>query len=208
MPRPRSLTTTGIAAAALAVVEGGGLAALSMRAVAAEMGVGTMSLYRYVRGREQLEDLVVDLVLAGVDTAVPPGDPWPARVATLAERARDAVGAHPGVVPLLLTRRHASEGTLRWGEAVVAALADAGFAGEARVIAFRTLMSYVLGAVQAEHLGPLSGPGTAAIASLPADRYPVLADTAAHGRGIAAADEFRRGLAVVLRGLGAVQDGD
>lgn len=167
-----------------------------------------MSLYRYVRGREQLEDLVVDLVLAGVDTAVPPGDPWPARVAMLAERAREAVGAHPGVVPLLLTRRHASEGTLRWGEAVVSALADAGFAGEARVIAFRTLMSYVLGAVQAEHLGALSGPGTAAIASLPTDRYPVLADTAAHGRGIVAADEFRRGLAVVLRGLGAVQDGD
>ena len=207
MPRPRSLTTAGIAAAALAVLERDGLAALSMRAVAAEMGVGTMSLYRYVRGREELEDLVVDLVLAGVDTEVPPGDPWPARVATLAERARAAVGAHPGVVPLLLTRRHASAGTLRWGEAVVAALADGGFTGEARVIAFRTVMSYVLGAVQVEHLGPLSGPGTAAIAALPAERYPVLADTAAHGRGIAADDEFRRGLAVVLRGLGAAADG-
>ncbi|HEX6568978.1 MAG TPA: TetR/AcrR family transcriptional regulator C-terminal domain-containing protein [Acidimicrobiales bacterium] len=201
MPRRRSLTTAAIGAAALAVVERDGLAALSMRAVAAEMGVGAMSLYRYVAGREEVEGLVVDLVLAAADTDVPPTDPWAERVATLVERVRDAVGAHPAVVPLLLTRRHASEGTIRWGEAVLAALDDGGFTGEHRVIAFRTLLSYVIGAVQVEHLGPLSGAGTVALAGLPADRYPMLADTAAHARHVAAADEFRRGLAVVLRGL-------
>jgi hypothetical protein len=48
MPRPRSLSHDRIAAAALAVIDRRGLAALSMRTVAAELGMGTMSLYRYV----------------------------------------------------------------------------------------------------------------------------------------------------------------
>src|SRR6266542_4940063 len=62
MPRPRSLTLPQIAAAALAVLERDGLAALSMRTVAVELDVGTMSLYRYVDSKEQVEELVVGLV--------------------------------------------------------------------------------------------------------------------------------------------------
>ncbi|HEY8524127.1 MAG TPA: TetR/AcrR family transcriptional regulator C-terminal domain-containing protein [Acidimicrobiales bacterium] len=204
MPRPKSLTPVAVAAAALAVVERGGLEALSMRAVAAELGMGAMSLYRYVEGREQLEDLVVDLVLEAVDTDVSAG-PWEARVAELAQRAWAAITAHPAVVPLLLTRRHTTEASVRWGEAVLAALADGGFAGTERAIAFRTVLSYVVGAVQVEHFGPLSGAGTEALAALPRDRFPVLADTAAHARAIPPDQEFRRGLAVVLRGLADVE---
>jgi len=67
MPRPRSLTQAAIAAAALAVIDRDGVAGLSMRAVAAELGTGTMSLYRYVADRDELERWVVDLVLAEVD---------------------------------------------------------------------------------------------------------------------------------------------
>jgi AcrR family transcriptional regulator len=151
VPRPRSLTDAGIAAAALAVIERDGIAGLSMRAVATEMGVGTMSLYRYVDGRDQLEGLVIGLVLDAVDTRVPAGAPWEEQVTTLVGRVWEVVRAHPAVVSLLLTRRHGSEGTLRWGEAMLAALAEGGFAGEERAIAFRALLSYVLGAVQVEH---------------------------------------------------------
>jgi hypothetical protein len=59
----------------------------------------------------------------------------------------------------------------------------------------------VLGAIQVEHLGPLSGPGTAALAALPRDRFPHLADAASHAVGIPPEEEFRRGLALLLRGL-------
>src|SRR5262249_61745631 len=48
MPRRRSLTTAAIAAAALVVIDRDGTAGLFMRVVAAELHVGTMSLYRYV----------------------------------------------------------------------------------------------------------------------------------------------------------------
>lgn len=206
MPRPRSLTDDQIAAAALALIDRSGLAALSMRTVAAELGVGTMSLYRYVTDREQLERLVVELVLGTVDL-VPPGDaPWPEQVSAVTGGIRDAVSAHPAVVPLFLTHRSTSAGVMRCGEVLLRVLAEAGFGGGDRVIAFRTLLAYLVGALTTEHLGPLSGPGTAALARLPGTDFPYLAETARVARSIGADEEFHRGLAVVLAGLR--RDGD
>src|SRR5438477_8989130 len=54
MPRPRSVTPERIARAALAVIDRDGLEGLSMRAVGQELGMGTMSLYRYVPDRGAL----------------------------------------------------------------------------------------------------------------------------------------------------------
>ncbi|WP_067799069.1 TetR/AcrR family transcriptional regulator [Actinomadura formosensis] len=203
MPRPRSLSTGKLAAAALAVIDRDGLAGLSMRAVAKELGMSTMALYRYVRDREELEGLVLDLVYGGVDPTPPPEGPWDARIETMALRMRDAFGAHAAIVPLTLTHRHASAGSLRWGEAVTGILADAGITGPPAAIALRTLIAYIVGAIQLEHLGPLSGEGTAVIAALPAGEFPHMAETARHARHIGPDEEFRGGLAAVLRGLGA-----
>ena len=80
------------------------------------------------------------------------------------------------------------------GEAVLTVLADAGFTGKHRVIAFRAVQGYVFGALQVEHLSPLSGMGTRALAALPAEELPVLSETAAWARTVAPEDEFRQGL--------------
>ncbi len=203
MPRRRSLTTAAIAAAALAVLDRDGTAGLSMRAVAAELQAGTMSLYRYVSDREELERLIVDLVLASVDTVLPPGTGWQARIAALAGRVRRAVAAHPAAVPLLLAHRHAVPHSWRWTEATLAALTEGGFTGTGRVVAQRCLVAYITGALQAEYLGPLAGTGTAAMAELPPAGYPLLAETAAAARGVPPEQEFGEGLAILLRGLRA-----
>ena len=203
MPRPRSLTNTDIATAALAVTDRDGLAGLTMRAVADELGVAPMALYRYVDSRDQLEGLVVELVLDGVETTVSARMNWRNRIATLVERVRASIDAHPAVVPLLLTRRHASLGTLQWGEAVLDALAAGGFDGKRRAVAFRAVLSYLFGSVQVSHFGPLSGVGTEALAALPVDVFPRLAETAPIALGIDADEEFRGGLAILLRGLEA-----
>ncbi|MCT2584680.1 TetR/AcrR family transcriptional regulator [Actinophytocola gossypii] len=202
MPRPRSLTRSGIAAAALAVVDRDGLAALTMRAVAKELGMAAMSLYRYVADRDELEVLVVDHVLTDLDLSVPPG-PWRDRIAGLLERMRAATQAHREVVPLVVRHRHAAPASLRWIEATLAVLTEAGFTGRRRVVAQRTLVAYLLGALQNEHYGPLSGSGTAAMAELSISDFPVLAETAAQARALPPADEFRAGLAIVLDGLSA-----
>ncbi|MFC5002282.1 TetR/AcrR family transcriptional regulator C-terminal domain-containing protein [Dactylosporangium cerinum] len=202
MPRPRSLTDDQIAAAALALIDRAGLAVLSMRTVAAELGMGTMSLYRYVTDREQLERLVVELVLRDVDLTPPADVPWTDQVTAVTGGIRDAVSAHPAAVPLFLTHRSTSAGVMRCGEVLLRVLAGAGFHGPDRVVAFRTLLAFLIGALTTEHLGPLSGPGTAALARLPGDDFPFLAETARAARSIGPDEEFYRGLTVVLAGLG------
>jgi AcrR family transcriptional regulator len=63
------LTPDQLDAAALVVIDRDGIAELTMRAVAEQLGVSTMGLYRYVRGRRELEALVVELVLGAVETS-------------------------------------------------------------------------------------------------------------------------------------------
>lgn len=200
MPRPRSLTPERLVVATLAVLDRDGLAALTMRAVAKELGMATMSLYRYVSDKDELEALVVDHLLAGISLTVPPGD-WRSRLTELLARLRSAVVEHPATVPLLLRHRHSAPASLAWVEATLAVLTEAGFDGQRRVVAQRTIVSYVLGALQNEHYGPLSGAGTAAMATQ--ERFPLLAETAALARDVPAATEFHGGLEIVLRGLDA-----
>lgn len=142
-----------------------------MRAVAAELHMSTMGLYRYVVDRDELERLIVDLVLEDLDLEVPADRPWTARVTELANRARESVLRHPAAIPLLLLHRQDAENSLRWGEAVLGVLAEAGFEGVERAVAFRTLMSYVFGALQVQTYGPLDGAGTKVLADLPLDRF-------------------------------------
>lgn len=198
MPRSRSLTLEQIAEAALAVIDDDGLAALSMRTAARRLGVGTMSLYRYVSDRAQLEELVVGRVLNVMDTGTPRGSA-PRRLAVLAERVRSAAAGHPAVVPLLLVHRHRVPATLAWGETVLSVLTDMGFTGRRRVIAFRTVLAYVFGALQVDHYGPLAGEGTRALARL--SEYPLLGQTATQAAQVTSEEEFRRGFEIVVRGL-------
>jgi AcrR family transcriptional regulator len=199
MPRPRSVSPDRLAAAALAVIDRDGLAGLTMRAVATELGLTTMAVYRYVADRDELEALIVEEVLRPLDTTPPPAREWTQQLAILVERVHATVGRHPGVVPLLVSHRHRSIGVLRWSETVVGVLHAAGFDGTRRVIALRALLSYVIGALQLEHLGPLAGPGTATIAG--SLDFPRLAETGREAGAVSPDDEFAGGLTIVLRGL-------
>ena len=202
MPRPRSLTTDQLAAAAIAVTDRAGLAGLSMRTVAGELGLSTMGLYRYVTDREALERLVVDHVFDTVDTEPPPAPlPWDERITVLMSRVHAAFTAHPAVVGLTLVHRHRSPGALRWAESLLAVLSDAGFAEQRRAVALRALFAYLVGALQLEHLGPLAGTGTRALADLPPGEFPHTAANARIAQHISPGEEFLEGLRALLRGL-------
>ncbi|MGK5529871.1 TetR/AcrR family transcriptional regulator [Streptomyces sp. URMC 129] len=194
MPRPKSLTQSQVTDAALAVIDRAGLAALSMRAVAAELGMATMSLYRYVTGRDELEALVAERMLGAVDVTPPPGEPWHEQVAVLLVRLRAAVAAHPEAMPLMLTHRHHSPGAWRWAEAVLSVLRAAGFDDHQRVIGLRGLVSYLIGALQTDRLGPPTGVAGG-------EEYPLLADVVRRAETLSPDDQFRNGLDLLLRGL-------
>ncbi|WP_314616131.1 TetR/AcrR family transcriptional regulator [Streptomyces stackebrandtii] len=202
MPRPRSLTQDQLAAGALAVIDRDGLAALSMRTVAKELGMSPMGLYRYVSDRDELEELVVEHVLGSVDAGRPTtATSWQERIEIMAGRLRDGVIAHPEAIPLTVLHRHRSLAGLRWSETVLGILTEAGIDGRRRVVALRALHGYVTGAIQLEHLGPLAGEGTAAIAALPAAGFPHLTETARSAGEVGPDEEFFGGLRLLLRGL-------
>lgn len=102
-PKPE-LTVDGIVAAAIAIADAEGLDRLSMRRIAARLGVGTMSLYRYVPGKAELLDLMVDRVNAETERPdnVPGG--WRARLERIARENFRLHERHPWLLQLSLAR--------------------------------------------------------------------------------------------------------
>ncbi|GHJ42303.1 TetR/AcrR family transcriptional regulator [Streptomyces sp. TS71-3] len=84
-----------LTAAALELADGGGLAAVSMRRLAATLGTGQASVYRYVSGRDDVLDLMVDAVTAEVDIDVPLRGDAVADLLALAVRTKAVHLRHP-----------------------------------------------------------------------------------------------------------------
>lgn len=90
----RQLNKPGIAAAALAIADAEGFAALSMRRVAQELGVGTMSLYYYMKSKAELIAAMDDALMAEVLVPTLPKD-WRGALTAIALRTRDVFVRHP-----------------------------------------------------------------------------------------------------------------
>src|SRR6201992_1329020 len=100
----RALTRERVVAEALAMIAADGAQSLSMRALAARLGVVPGALYRHVGSKEQLHDLVLDAVLSEAGGQADPAQPWTAQITVLAHRLRSVLENHPGVAALLKTR--------------------------------------------------------------------------------------------------------
>jgi TetR/AcrR family tetracycline transcriptional repressor len=210
----RALTRERVVAEGLTVIAAAGAQALSMRALAARLGVVPGALYRHVRNKEQLYDLILDAVLAEVDCQVDPTQPWTAQTAALARRLRSVLEGRPGVAALLKVRDPLSPASLALAEAFLGPLLAAGLPGREAAAAFRLVYDYTLGFAVADPTSPaeqrLRDAATreqlqAFLRALPASRFPALA---AHGVHAWSADRGRRfesGLHTLLRGLEAAQ---
>jgi len=91
----RGLTLERIVTAGINVAVSDGLEALSMARVAGELGVGTMSLYRYVAAKDELLSLMVDTALGSPLEGEQFDEPWRAGVTRWAVAVRDAYRRHP-----------------------------------------------------------------------------------------------------------------
>jgi len=126
------LSRDRIVSAALALVDSEGLEAVSTRRLAAELGVKGPSLYNHVGTKEELLDDVVDAVLAGVDTSMFAGlsttnPEWRAALEKWARTYREAVAAHPNIVPALATGLGRRPNALRIANEVLGGLVSAGW---------------------------------------------------------------------------------
>jgi len=208
----RTLTRERIVAEALTVISTDGAQALSMRGLAVRLGVVPGALYRHVRGKEQLYDLVLDAVLGEVDCRADPALPWTEQVAALARRLRAVLENHPGVAALLKTRDPLSPTSLALAEAFLAPLHAAGLPGREAALAFRLIYDYTLGFALADPTSPaeqrLRDTATreqlhAFFRSLPASRFPTLAAHGVHAWDGNRDQRFTAGLETLLRGLQA-----
>ena len=101
--RPAQWSRAGITKVALRVADADGLEAVSMRRVAAELGTGAASLYRYVETREDLLDLMTDAIGAEHELAPPSGN-WLADLIAFGEQARAIFRRHRWLAGLAMTR--------------------------------------------------------------------------------------------------------
>lgn len=112
----------GIAAAAVDLADARGLPAVTMRSLAAAVGVSAPGLYRYVASRDELVGHMVDLVSADVEHRPPSGD-WVHDFTAVAERQRALFRAHPWLAEAVASLRvmgpHVLD-HLDWGLAVLA----------------------------------------------------------------------------------------
>ncbi|MEV6071129.1 TetR/AcrR family transcriptional regulator C-terminal domain-containing protein [Nocardia sp. NPDC052001] len=144
-PVPAQLSRERIVAAAIQLADADGLAAVSLRKVAAVLDVGPMRLYGYIATKEELLDLMVDAVFAEIQ---PVGQDWRQVLRSLAETTRRAAHQHEWLADLIGGRPQLGPNTLARGEAVVAAMSGVDLDIVMPIV--DAVNAYVIGAVRRE----------------------------------------------------------
>ena len=154
--KPEGLSRDRVLAAAVRISDLQGLGALTMRSLAHELGVKPMSLYYYVRNKEEILDGIVDSVFAEIDLPEAGGD-WRAEVRRRAVSARAALGRHPWALALMETRTNPGPATLRHHDAMLGTLRAAGFSLPMTAYAYVIIDAYVYGFALQEASLPFEG---------------------------------------------------
>jgi AcrR family transcriptional regulator len=194
---------------ALAVADARGIAALTLRSLAEELGVKPMSVYHHVANKDEILDGIVDLVFSEIELPAPDGD-WRTELRRRANSARHVLGRHPWAIGLLESRTMPGPATLRHHDAIIGTLRRAGFSVELTAHAYALIDSYVYGFALQEASLPFDGSdGVAEVTEpimeqFPAGEYPYLVEMATEyilKPGYAFGNGFEFGLDLILDGL-------
>lgn len=183
------LTRERVVDAAYTIISSGEYSQLSMRRLARELGVAPMTLYGYVRDRDDLLDAVVDRLLA---SAWRPGtdlDDPRAWMADSCRRFYDLLVDEPAALHIYLARPVTSPAALERMTAFLDRLEAAGIGAESSLSAYATIHTYTIGfaALAASRQRYHESNGDAAAESL---------------KTFISVDQYLRGLSVILDGLG------
>jgi AcrR family transcriptional regulator len=191
---------------ALALADGEGIEALSMRRLGQGLNAGAMSLYHHVKNKEELLDGMVDLVFAEIELPESRDD-WQTAMRGRAVSAREVLARHPWAITLMASRTTPGPANLRHHEAVTACLRRAGFSIRMATHANWLLDSYVYGFALQEASLPFADAEELAdmihevfLPQLPPEKYPYLNESATElmQSDYDPADEFTYGLSLIL----------
>lgn len=209
-PQPRH-THQQVVRAAVAIADADGLDAVTIRAVAARLDVGAMSLYSYIPDKQALLHDMVEDVSGELNLPEPSGD-WRADMHLLAQRQRDLLHRHPWLIAAISHLQPLGPALLAVLEFVLGALEPTGLAPSARLETFALVNGFVVSLVRAElanQAATAPDPAQAAAQAarlqelLATGRYPRFAAAMAEG-GTPSADlesQFGRLLDWILDGL-------
>ena len=144
MPPREPVTPERIADVALRVIDAQGIDGLTVRSLAVELGVGTMTLYWYVQNKDEVLELVADRLLADVSFP-PPDDDWRRSVREGCASVRAALLRHAKAVPIIVGRGAFGPNGLRMTEASIAVFRAAGFGADVAADAYFTISNFVTG---------------------------------------------------------------
>ena len=200
MPRPKSplLSRTLIIGAALALIDAEGLAALSTRRLALELGVSGPSLYNHFPTKDDLLEAVADSVIAQIDIRALDTAPWPQALSGWARSYRTALAEHPNLVPIAGQGPGRRPSALRMADTVYGALVAAGWPPREATRIGALMRFFVIGSA----LGSFAG-GFVPDPSVYTAEYPHLQEAHLLAERRQSVDEgaFELGLTALIAGL-------
>ncbi|WP_020386311.1 TetR/AcrR family transcriptional regulator C-terminal domain-containing protein [Kribbella catacumbae] len=208
-PKRAPLSRERVVTAAMALADEKGQVGVTMRAVAARLGVEAMSLYNHVAGREDILGGMVEAVFAEIDLPASTTD-WKQALRDRSASARTVLRRHPWAVGLLDSRKEPGPATLRHHDAVLGALRAGGFSVAMAARAFSVIDSYLYGFVLQELSLPFTNSAeldevaSDILRDLPAGTYPNLAAVVTEqvlAPGYDSDDDFEFGLMLILDAL-------
>jgi AcrR family transcriptional regulator len=220
----RSLDMHALARAGIRRADAAGLDAVSMRTVAADIGVSSMALYRYVRSKQELLLMMVDEAIGPPPRTTSRDSNWRDGLTTWAHAARDRLRAHPWVLDVPVAEPPILPYQTQWTEWGLDVLAATPLTEPQKLSALLLVNVYVRGQTQLSlgfqqgagtEAGPETGPeaglrwGRRLLALTDPARYPRItkamqANPAASYETDFGTDEFSFGLNTVLDGIQAL----
>ena len=212
----RALTEEEILDAALSLLDDGGANAVSIRGIAAKVGVAPNAVYTYFPDKAAVIKALVERLLGELDhdLLATLGRPWRQRIEVLALDLRAHLLDHPGAVSLMMGGHLDGPHALVLNEWLLELLSDAGLDPTEAARAAYLLFVYVFGSIALEvadhhEPGPLP-PEAERIATrrtifsaTPAEDFPRTAAAAATIAGFISTEQYVRGLRWTLDGIAA-----
>lgn len=197
MPRRKpQLTREKIAAVALAIADNEGFEAVSMRRVAEELKVGTMSLYYHVKGKDDLIAAMDDALMGEILLPSIPKD-WQRAMIEIAKRTRAVFRRHPWALVAMLSAPPGLN-AMRHVEQCLEALAETSMTEKQKITLLATVDDFVFGHALREAAIDAKTDFGFATAQLNTGAFPRLAKVFSKGRLEVKKDRFERGLRALL----------
>jgi TetR/AcrR family tetracycline transcriptional repressor len=195
-----------IVATALRIVDAEGVAALSLRRLAVDLGVSPMSMYWHIRDKAELLELVGQAVLAEIEVPDARGD-WRQQTRDIHRSMFEGFLRHPNTADLLIGRARYGAGGLGLFERILTILLEAGFPAEAAFDAYQSLYVFTLGSMatstRTEEFREVQRQGVAFMQSLPEDRFASIRAVAPVIGRRSLEEQFEIGLDVQVEGIAA-----